>query len=102
MSIPRGLTILRLILVPILTAGLISLAGTAALAMSWQPAERVLHTFVASGDGEDPGGPPTGIYGNYTSGSPIVQDRNGDLYGTTASGGHYGDGTVYRLTTSGG
>jgi uncharacterized repeat protein (TIGR03803 family) len=34
-------------------------------------------------------------------GGPLVQGANGDLYGTTAGGGAYGNGTFYELTLTG-
>jgi uncharacterized repeat protein (TIGR03803 family) len=39
-------------------------------------------------DGEDPG-------------AALVQANNGNFYGTTASGGAYGSGTVFKITPSG-
>lgn len=33
--------------------------------------------------------------------APVVQGTDGQLYGTTAAGGKYGHGTVYRLTLTG-
>ena len=48
--------------------------------------ETVLHTFTGTGgDGETPGG-------------GLVLDAQGNLYGTTGSGGAYQDGTVFKLT----
>jgi uncharacterized repeat protein (TIGR03803 family) len=35
-----------------------------------------------------------------SSDSPLVQGTNGDLYGTTPSGGPTADGTVFKLTTN--
>jgi uncharacterized repeat protein (TIGR03803 family) len=34
-------------------------------------------------------------------GGPLVQGANGSLYGTTANGGKYGDGTFFELTLAG-
>jgi uncharacterized repeat protein (TIGR03803 family) len=34
-------------------------------------------------------------------GGPLVQGANGDLYGTTAGGGEYGNGTFFELTLGG-
>jgi len=44
---------------------------------------QIVHAFGAAGDGVGPGG--------------LVMDSNGNLYGTTESGGAYGYGTVYEL-----
>jgi uncharacterized repeat protein (TIGR03803 family) len=41
-----------------------------------------------------------GTDGNYSV-APLVQATNGNLYGTTASGGANGDGAVFQFTTSG-
>lgn len=38
--------------------------------------------------------------GFYTNGR-LVLAQNGNLYGTTYSGGRYGDGTLFRMTTDG-
>jgi len=52
-------------------------------------AETVLYSFGAySGDGEYPS------YG-------LTVDKNGNVYGTTGSGGVYGQGTVFEYSTSG-
>jgi uncharacterized repeat protein (TIGR03803 family) len=32
---------------------------------------------------------------------PLVQAGDGNFYGTTAYGGQYGNGTVFRMTTNG-
>ncbi len=47
-------------------------------------AEKVLHTFNSSGDGNDPWG-------------SLVSDKAGNFYGTTNAGGTSGLGTVFRL-----
>jgi uncharacterized repeat protein (TIGR03803 family) len=57
-----------------------------------------------------PGGTLTTLYsfcsrsgcadGSYPAGA-LVQDINGDLYGTTEDGGASGDGTVFKITLSG-
>jgi uncharacterized repeat protein (TIGR03803 family) len=53
--------------------------------IGWQ--EKVLHSFDNNGaDGVEPGW------------GPLFMDTKGDLYGTTASGGAPGPGTVFRLT----
>lgn len=49
---------------------------------SWT--ERVLHQFQGNGDGSGPG-------------SGLTLDSSGILYGTTFSGGGYGEGTVYSV-----
>jgi uncharacterized repeat protein (TIGR03803 family) len=51
--------------------------------------EKILHNF---GNGRDGGSP----------GSTLVFDAAGNLYGTTASGGEYGYGTVFELTPKAG
>jgi uncharacterized repeat protein (TIGR03803 family) len=48
---------------------------------------QVLHTFSGSGDGAYP--------------MAGLVDVNGTLYGTTAQGGAYGNGTVFSISTSG-
>ena len=50
--------------------------------------QSVIHTFTAGGDGETP----------Y---SGLITDQAGNLYGCTALGGSYGQGTVYRVAPSG-
>jgi uncharacterized repeat protein (TIGR03803 family) len=53
--------------------------------------EITLYTFCSLKnclDGSNPGG-------------PLVQGANGDLYGTTAGGGEYGNGTFFELTLGG-
>ena len=52
---------------------------------SWS--ESVLYTFEGGSDGSQPIG--------------LVFDQEGNIYGTTSSGGAYGEGTVYELTSSG-
>jgi len=49
---------------------------------------RVLYNFTGAGDGASP-----------TTG--LVIDAAGNLYGTTSSGGLFGDGTVFKLTPAG-
>src|SRR5271166_4529941 len=46
-----------------------------------------LHSF-AGADGANPW-------------APVVQAHDGNFYGTTSAGGANGDGTVFRITTSG-
>ncbi len=48
----------------------------------------LLHAFTGGADGGQPVGPPT-------------QATDGNFYGTTSIGGAHGDGTVYKLTSSG-
>jgi uncharacterized repeat protein (TIGR03803 family) len=50
--------------------------------------ESVIHSFSASGDGQQPW-------------AGVVQDQSGNLYGTTAQGGPHRWGTVYQLIPSG-
>ena len=51
--------------------------------------EKVLHSFKGGTDGDEPS-------------SGLIQDpSSGDFYGTTASGGAYNQGTVYKITASG-
>ncbi len=50
-----------------------------------------LHSFCTQSGCPDGQFPQTGL----------VQATNGSLYGTTVSGGAYGDGTIFKLTTSG-
>jgi uncharacterized repeat protein (TIGR03803 family) len=52
--------------------------------------ETILYNFMGTPDGEYAG------YGN------LAFDPAGDIYGTTADGGIYGDGTTFELTPSGG
>jgi len=40
---------------------------------------------------------PDGAYSH----APLVRDRTGNLYGTTAGGGAFNDGTVFKVDTSG-
>jgi uncharacterized repeat protein (TIGR03803 family) len=49
----------------------------------------VVHDLVGATDG-------------YGPNSPLLLDKNGNLYGTTLYGGAYNLGTVYRITPSGG
>jgi uncharacterized repeat protein (TIGR03803 family) len=50
--------------------------------------EKVLHSFSAGTDGANPF-------------AGLVRDAEGDLYGTTNSGGSYGQGTVFELEHTG-
>ena len=52
--------------------------------------ETSLHGFVGGNDGSEP-----------TQGTNVIFDQMGNIYGTTVSGGVYGQGTVYKLTRSG-
>ena len=52
--------------------------------------ETSLHGFVGGTDGSGP-----------TQGTNLIFDQMGNIYGTTVSGGAYGQGTVYKLTRSG-
>jgi uncharacterized repeat protein (TIGR03803 family) len=48
----------------------------------------VLHSFTGGADGREPFG-------------GLVRDPAGNLYGTTAGGGAFGNGTVFKLDTTG-
>jgi len=50
--------------------------------------ETLLHTFTDSPDGAEP------TYGS------LIQDANGNLYGTTSNGGSNGGGTVFKVVKS--
>lgn len=50
--------------------------------------ERILYRFSGTPDGADPS-------------AGLIFDGKGALYGTTAGGGYYGSGTVFKLTPSG-
>jgi len=50
--------------------------------------EKVLHAFSGGSDGEYP----------Y---SPLLRDSKGNLYGTTNSGGAYGNGVVFKIDAAG-
>src|SRR2546427_770564 len=52
--------------------------------------ETVLHSFTGAGGG-----------GSTPATGGVVRDVKGNLYGTTAFGGAYGNGTVYKLDTTG-
>jgi uncharacterized repeat protein (TIGR03803 family) len=54
-----------------------------------QGAETVLHSFTGSPDG-------------WESHSGLVRDSAGNFYGTTFAGGDFGQGTVYKVSASGG
>src|ERR1017187_5803103 len=66
------------------------LCATTAIAL---PAQTLttLYSFCPQSDCADGGSPLAGL----------VQATNGDLYGTTASGGASGNGTVFKITPSG-
>src|SRR4030088_1395212 len=51
--------------------------------------ETVLHSFTLTSDGAFPGG-------------PLVLDTQGNLYGSTHSGGVSGNGTVFEVNSTGG
>jgi len=53
--------------------------------------ETILHSFNSVNDGTDGISPL----------APLVRDTEGNLYGTTVSGGIYGVGTVFEVTSSG-
>ena len=56
-----------------------------------------LYTFCS---GFRSGGCPDGLVGNVPP-APLIQASDGDLYGTTSSGGAQGFGTVFKITPSG-
>jgi uncharacterized repeat protein (TIGR03803 family) len=49
---------------------------------------RVVYTFAGGTDASEPGG-------------ALIRDAQGNLYGTTLSGGAYGDGTVFKVARDG-
>jgi uncharacterized repeat protein (TIGR03803 family) len=63
---------------------------TMASALSAQTTLITLHTFSGNSTGD-----------GANSYAPLLQDSAGNLYGTTASGGVFNHGTVYRVDTSG-
>ncbi len=84
-------SVLRFFSNPILTV--IAVASFLMLLLASHPAqaatETILHNFTcAATDGCNPA-------------AGVVLDSNGNLYGTTQSGGAYGDGVVFKLSTSG-
>lgn len=50
--------------------------------------ETILHNFTGLADGAFPWGPP-------------IQASDGNFYGTTSGGGNHGQGTVYKVTSTG-
>jgi uncharacterized repeat protein (TIGR03803 family) len=58
--------------------------GGTLFSLSLSGVETVLHDFGSSGDGSDPS-------------NDVIIDANGVLYGTTQSGGQFGDGTIYAV-----
>ena len=56
---------------------------------SWASTEHVVYSFTGGADGSDPA-------------SDLIFDNSGNAYGTTATGGADGCGTVFKLTPSGG
>jgi len=67
-------------------ASAVLLALTMTTASSWGQTFKVLHTFTGSPDGMRP-----------TS----LLEVNGTLYGTTSSGGRYGFGTIFKVSSQG-
>jgi uncharacterized repeat protein (TIGR03803 family) len=55
-------------------------------------AERVLYVFCSLTNCSD---------GEYPGPGPLVLDSDGNLYGTTFSGGKYNNGIVYKVDTTG-
>jgi uncharacterized repeat protein (TIGR03803 family) len=66
---------------------LYGVAGSVVFKLDEKGNETVLYTFTGGADGS-----PNGR---------LMRDANGNLYGTTAGGGTYGFGKVYKLDTSG-
>jgi uncharacterized repeat protein (TIGR03803 family) len=66
-------------------------ASSSGVAFKLDPSgtETLLHTFT---------GPPND---GSSPGSSLIMDAQGNLYGTTESGGAYNNGTVFKLTPSG-
>jgi uncharacterized repeat protein (TIGR03803 family) len=71
------------------TSGYASINGSAFELSSNGGTTTVLHTF--TGNGNDGGNPYSGL----------VRDSAGNLYGSTADGGQYGLGTIYKIDPSG-
>lgn len=72
-----------------LASAIVLLLGLAASPSAQARTYNVLYSFTGTPDGEFPG-----------NGS-LVQDKAGNLYGTTEAGGSYGCGVVFKLTKSG-
>ncbi len=63
-----------------------------------------LSTLYAFSGGNDGGYPYLGVTGPYGTSVPpagLVQGSDGDFYGTTNGGGAAGQGTVFKITSSG-
>ncbi|HSY90322.1 MAG TPA: choice-of-anchor D domain-containing protein [Candidatus Binatus sp.] len=71
----------------LLLVGFLGLAGSAARGQQLTP----LYNFCSQTNCTDGSGP---------SGS-LIQGSNGNFYGTTISGGKYGQGTIFKVTTTG-
>jgi len=80
----------------ILTTAVLILATFTLLIPSANAGERTLHTFIQSTDGVIWGG-------DVGAGSKanLVADSEGNLYGTTESGGKYFNGVVFELSRTG-
>ena len=57
-----------------------------------QGSETILHSFTGNYTGGDDGATPS---------AALLRDETGNLYGTTAQGGHQNVGTVYRIAPDG-
>jgi uncharacterized repeat protein (TIGR03803 family) len=68
-----------------LSATLAICTVTLLVTSTWAATEKKLHNF---GNGTDGSGPEAGL----------IFDTAGNLYGTTAFGGNYGNGTVFEMT----
>lgn len=62
--------------------------GGAVWQLNSQDSEMVLHSFTGTPDG-------------WTPYSGLIRDAMGNLYGTTAYGGDFGNGTVFKMTQTG-
>jgi uncharacterized repeat protein (TIGR03803 family) len=74
-----------------LSAMLVLLVFGALLGAAWAQTETVLYSFCAQANCADGANPVAGL----------VFDQNGNLYGTTVTGGAYEQGVVFKLTPKG-
>src|SRR5690242_21078010 len=71
----------------LVTSGLVALFAQDPRAMAFGT-ESVIYSFSGGNDGADPVG-------------SLYRNAQGNLFGTTYSGGQYGDGVVFKLDTAG-